>query len=206
MSGSDDGSNSAEARAHARLSQLISLGSGVVSYAKTVNPLQGLNSVADATAKIRSEAKDLVNPTGFSKPQTRSEWTSRLSANTRHFRLSYSLIYAVTLIYFVLTSPFLLFELALLAGLWAFFFKVNKAEDVIKVGKYEVGKSEKVMILIPLTAFVAFFGGIFSTLFSILFFGTLFTGVHASFRQPIEPDPLDALDGPGLNPPPPQFV
>ncbi|GBG26330.1 PRA1 family protein B6 [Hondaea fermentalgiana] len=196
----------ATASANLRMAQLISLGAGAVTYAKKVNPLQGLNSVADATAKIRSEAKDLVNPTGFSKPQTRSEWMTRISANAKHFRLSYTAMYLLTLVYFVLTSPFLLFEIALVAGLWAFFFKVNKAEDVIKVGKYEIGRNEKTMIFIPLVLFIAFFGGVISTLFSIVFFGTFFTGIHASFRQPIEPDPLDALDGPGLSPPPPQFV
>jgi len=183
-----------------RFSQLVGVGQKAAFAAKKYNPLQGLNSVAEATAKMRVEAKDFFDPRGFSRPSSQEEAQLRLSANAAHFRLSYSGLYGLATAYFVLTSPLLMFELGLISGLWVLFFKMNRADDVVTIGQYQLGRREKMLVLVPLTGFVAFFGGLISTLFYIAFFGTLLVVVHASFREPVQPDPLDALEGPASAP------
>lgn len=188
--------------AAAKMAQLMVLGQGIKAFAKKINPLQGVSNVSEAKLAVVKEARDLFNPTAFSKPADRAEWTSRLSANSKHFRLSYTITYALTSVWFLLTSPFLLMEIGLIIGLWALFFKVNGADDVVTVGSYKLGRKEKLMVLGPLTLFVAFFGGLISSLVYMAFLGSLVVGTHASFRQIVVADPLDSLEGEGMVPPP----
>lgn len=200
--GSQAGEGGADQNA-VRMAQVMMVGQSLKSFAIRVNPLQGVNNLGEARVAVLKEAKDLFNPTAFSKPKDRAEWTSRLSANTKHFKLSYSCAYALTSVWFVLTSPFLLFEIGLVAGLWAFFYKVNGADDVVTIGQYKLGRKEKMMVLVPLTLFLLFFGGVISSLVYMFFLGSLVVGTHASFRQIVVEDPLDSLENPGMVPPPP---
>jgi len=189
-----------------KLAALMAMGGGALAYVKTIDPLQGVSSFAEASVKIKKEAKNLFNPTAFSKPKDRAELQARVSANLSYFRMTYMVSFLVLSLYYLLTSPFLVFEIVLIIGLWALFFKFNKAEDVVKIGKYELGKKEKMMVLVPLTTFVAFFGGLLSTLIYVLIISVFLVGAHASFREIIEPDPLDELENMSDDRSPPSFV
>ena len=43
---------------------------------------------------------------------------ARLRSNVGYFRISYGVVFTFFMVYFLLTSPFLLFELALVVGVW----------------------------------------------------------------------------------------
>lgn len=202
VEGENDQNASASAAKIINTAQFMIVVEGAKTFAKKVNPFQGVSNVNEARLAVLKEAKDLFNPTAFSKPKDRAELTSRLSANSKHFRLSYTITYGLTSIWFLLSSPFLLFEIFLITGLWALFFKFNGADDVVSIGQYKLGRKEKLFVIGTLSLFVAFFGGLISSLIYMCFLGTLVVGTHASFRQIVEADPLDDLEGSGMIPPP----
>ena len=71
--------------------------------------------------------------------------------------------------------------------------QIKGADDVVKIGSYELGKKEKYLIMISLTAFVAVFGGLLSYFIWVGFVSMFFICIHASFRNQIEVNPLDEL-------------
>ena len=184
----------AAVEAGTRVAQLMALGAGLRAGLDKVNPLAGMSNASDAKLALLREAKDLFNPTGFSKPKDRAEALARIHKNWAHFRLSYSGCYALTLVWFVLTSPFLLVELGLITAFWVFMFKVNAADDVVTVGQYKLGKREKLAVLGTASALVALFGGLISSFIYIFFIGSCIVGAHAALRIPVERDPLEDLE------------
>uniref|UniRef100_A0A6S8BEA2 PRA1 family protein n=1 Tax=Aplanochytrium stocchinoi TaxID=215587 RepID=A0A6S8BEA2_9STRA len=157
------------------------------------NPLQGISSSSQLTSRIKREGLACVNPREYTKPQSREEWTTRLRSNVSFFRVSYGTTVVFFLFYFLLTSPFLLMELLTVTGLWTYFFQIKGADEVVTIGQYNLGRKEKLLVMVPLTAFVCVFGGLLSYFIWVAFVSAFFIGAHASFRNQIEPNPLDEL-------------
>merc|ERR1712232_1161178 len=129
----------------------------------------------------------------YSKPQTREELISRVRANVAYFRLIYGATYLFVLLYSILTSPFILGEVVLVLGLWVYLFQIRPADEPVNLGGTVLGRKEKLLLMIPLTTFVAVLGGLISYLIWIMVLGSLIVGTHASFRNKIEANPLDEL-------------
>lgn len=177
-----------------RFSKMVDVGKGAAVFLGSNNPLKGVKSLQDMAIKVQREAKNIANPKEFSKPADRAELMNRLGSNLNSFKTVYSMCYLTVMLYFVLTSPFLLFEIALITGLWFYFFKFHSADQVVKISSHSFGRKEKMLVLVPLTTFVAFFGGLISTFIYMFLWGSVLVGVHASFRQPLQADPLDELE------------
>ena len=142
---------------------------------------------------MRKELAACVDVREYSKPESREVLLKRVRSNLGNFRLIYGTTIAFFFVYFLLTSPFLLGGLILIAALWIYFFQIKNADDVVNIGGYQLGQKEKLMVMVPLTLFVALFGGVFSYFFYVGVASGVVILAHASFRKEIEVDPLDEL-------------
>lgn len=175
-----------------RIQQAFVVGNKVISSASKYNPLKDISSVQQLSARLKKEAVGCFDPREYSKPATRDECMARLRSNVGFFRISYGVIFAFFLVYFLLTSPFLLFELALVVGVWVYFFKL-KGEEAVTIGSYKLENREKLAVACVLTVLVALFGGIISYLIWVCVVSGIVISIHAAFRKQIEPNPLDDL-------------
>lgn len=164
-----------------------------VENASKYNPIQGIKSVAELSNSLRKEMMSCVDVREYSKPQSRAEVTTRIKANLKHFRLIYSTTVLFFFVYFLLTSPLLLGGLLIIAALWVYFFQITDPEEVLNIAGYELGKTEKFGVLLSITLLTTVFGGLFSYIFYVGVTSSLFILGHASLRNEIETDPLDAL-------------
>jgi hypothetical protein len=64
-------------------------------------------------------ARTFVNPLKFSRPEDQGEALSRVRANWGTYRLFYGVVYALVLVYTILSSPILLLGLFTIGGSWA---------------------------------------------------------------------------------------
>merc|ERR1712100_1018728 len=65
-------------------------------------------------------ARSFFAPTAFSKPESREVWLQRVRGNFGHYRSLYGILLLVVAIYYVLSSPLLLFGLTVLAAAWSY--------------------------------------------------------------------------------------
>ena len=119
----------------------------------------------------------------FSIPTNRTIWLNRMKQNLSQFKFSYLIIMSLTSIYILLTSPILMIELAALVFLWVIFFRFYKGNEIIHLGKYQIGKITKIVIMAVFTALVSFFGGLMTSLIYMGLMGSSVILLHASFRE-----------------------
>ena len=78
-------------------------------------------------------ARGFFDPRAFSKPADREAWLGRVRANFAHYRSLYGVLFAIVLLYDVLSSPFLLLGLTVIAGAWSYAFVLNAPEDPVTI-------------------------------------------------------------------------
>ena len=127
-SGSGDGEQSegfmSQIQRDSRLQGVLTVGKVMCQNASKYNPLEGISSTTQLSSKLRKEFVACADPRQYSKPLTSEEWRTRVRANMSFFRISYGVTGIFFLIYFLLTSPFLLAELLTCVGLWIYLFQV----------------------------------------------------------------------------------
>ena len=117
-------------------------------------------------------ARTFFSPSAFSKPGTRTEWLNRLRANVTQYWNFYFVLFVVVLVYTVLSSPLLLFGLALLGAAWAYAFL--QAEATLAVFGFELRRREKLIVLVPFSLLVVALCGMINSLTWVIFVtGTL---------------------------------
>ncbi len=143
-------------------------------------------------------ARGCLNPRTFSKPESREVWLQRVRANYWQYRSLYTILFAVVLVYTVLSSPLLLLGLAMVAGAWAYAFVIKSPESPIEVFGVELRSRQKLMALAPFTLLVVVLTGMINSLIWVLVLTFVLALPHASFHEVPEMDALDALELEGL--------
>ena len=88
--------------------------------------------------KVRVLSRSFFNPREFSKPPDRATCINRMQTNAAHYKAIYGLVLLTCLVYTILSSPMLLFGLALLLGVWSYAFVLNAADTPITLFGYEM--------------------------------------------------------------------
>jgi len=143
-------------------------------------------------------ARGFFSPTSFSKPETRDVWLARVRANFSHYRSLYGILFAVVLVYTVLSSPLLLLGLSVLAFAWLYAFVLTSPETPINIAGFELKRREKVLALAPFSLLVVVLCGLINSLIWVVILTTILALPHASFHEVVELDALDALELEGL--------
>ena len=136
-------------------------------------------------------ARSALNPRQFSKPADRAELLRRLSANGPRYWSLYSLVGLVCLLYTILSSPFLILGIGLLAAAWAYAFMLRGADAPLDACGVQLRRREKLLVLVPFTLLVVTLTGMVNSLVYVGFCTACLSLPHASFH---DNQPLDALD------------
>jgi hypothetical protein len=104
---------------------------------------------ASHRAKTVILARSFFNPLKFSRPANQAEALTRVRANWATYKLFYGVVYGLVLVYTILSSPILLLGLFSIGSSWAYLFVLHDAHAVVKVGDYELGRREKLLVLVP---------------------------------------------------------
>lgn len=127
---------------------------------------------------------ELVDRTGFSKPDSISDATARIRKNYAYFRVNYLSLIAVVLAFSLLTNPFsLIVLLGLLAG-WIFLYLFRPSDPPLVVFGRTYSERETLGILILSTIVVIFLTSVGSVLISALMVGVAVVCAHGAFRVP----------------------
>lgn len=154
--------------------------------------------VQSQLGRLKILGRTFLNPTAFSKPADRTEWLQRVRANFSHYKKIYALVFIAVLLYTVLSSPWVLIGLGLLAGAWAYCFVLVSPDTPLEIAGFELRRREKLFVLVPFSVFVVAFCGLINSLIYVVFLSGLISLPHASFHEVAELDALDALELEGL--------
>lgn len=171
--------------------------SKLVTYAKSM--VVNRENVKLVVSKGMILARGAFSFRSFSKPENREVWLQRVRANFSFYRSLYAVLFLVVLVYYVLSSPTLLFGIFLVAGAWAYAFILKKPEDPIDVFGVELRSRQKLMALAPFSLLVVVFTGMINSFIWVFIVTVLLALPHASFHDVPELDALDALELEGLN-------
>ena len=104
--------------------------------------------------RVRVLARTFFSPSAFSKPETRTEWLSRVQTNASHYWRVYGIIFVCVLVYTILSSPLLLVGLAMLGAVWAYAFLILAPDTALTVFGFELRRREKLLALVPFSLLV----------------------------------------------------
>lgn len=155
-------------------------------------------SVKLQLGKLRVLGRTFFNPRAFSKPADRTEWLSRVRLNASHYWNVYSVLFGGVVVYTVLSSPWFLLGMAMMAGAWAYAFVVTGPDMPLTVMGFELRRKEKFLVLGPFSLLVVALCGMINSIIYAVFLAGFISLPHASFHEPAELDALDALELDGL--------
>jgi hypothetical protein len=122
-----------------------------------------------------------------------TELASRVKTNLLYFQTNYFVLFAVLGLYCVLTSPSLIFWIALLASAWIYVLKVRSTPFLIK--DKEIPQKFVLVGLASLTLFIFWMASIGNTIFWLLGASMALVGLHAIFYTPVEVDEFGFGEG-----------
>ncbi|KAH6777919.1 prenylated RAB acceptor 1.B4 [Perilla frutescens var. hirtella] len=128
---------------------------------------------------------ELVDRSGFSKPESFSDATVRLRKNYSYFRTNYLTVITAVLAVSLLTNPLSLILLAALLAAWVFLYLFRQPSDPpITVFGRQFSNRETVFLLIVSTVVVIFLTSVGTVLVSALIIGVTIVCAHGAFRVP----------------------
>ncbi|KAM7527617.1 hypothetical protein LguiB_031027 [Lonicera macranthoides] len=139
---------------------------------------------------------ELVDRTGFSRPDSLTEATSRVRKNLSYFRVNYLTLLAAVLAFSLLSHPFSLLTIILLLAAWLFLYLFRPSDQPVVFFGRTFSDRETLGILIVLTVVVVFLTSVGSLLMSATLIGLGIVCVHGAFRVP-EDLFLDSQEAPG---------
>lgn len=167
-----------------------------VAALQVPNPLPDVSSVRGLVGSLKKEAPKLLDVRSYSKPQNMEQATSRLRANLSFFRVSYSMVFVVVLLLFILSNPILFVATIALVVMWSGFMS-QPPDHVLKIGSVELKKNEKLLILSSISIILVVFGGLISSALYVTFTSGLAIGTHGVLKEPVELDALEQLEQEG---------
>jgi len=113
----------------------------------------------------------------------------RLKSNLMYFQTNYIAVFALLLLYSIITNPWFLIVVGLCGGLWLYIFHY-RAEPILVRGR-EVTSREKTIGLSVVTGLLFYIAGITNSIFWLLGASIAVTALHALFYTPVEESDFD---------------
>jgi len=113
----------------------------------------------------------------------------RLKSNLSYFQTNYIAVFALLLIYCIITNPWFLLVVGLCGGFWLYIFHY-RAEPIMVRG-HEVTSREKTIGLTVVTLFLFYIAGVTNSIFWLLGASIAVTLLHALFFTPVEESDFD---------------
>lgn len=125
-----------------------------------------------------------INPASFSKPGSVMEASKRLRQNVIIYRRNYIFTGVILFFLTILTSPFLLFPLLIVAGVWVILLSQKEDPDVPppKFAPISLNKKTKCLILAPITFIFTWWMASASLIWCIVL-AALISGIHGVFHS-----------------------
>ncbi|KAL8517171.1 hypothetical protein ACS0TY_015401 [Phlomoides rotata] len=128
---------------------------------------------------------ELLDRSGFSKPESFSEATVRVRKNYTYFRTNYLTVITATLAVSLLTHPLSLIFLATLLAAWLFLYIFRQPSDPpVTIFGRQFSDRETLFLLIVSTIVIIFLTSVGSVLVSALMVGVAIVCSHGAFRVP----------------------
>ncbi|KAL8509251.1 hypothetical protein ACS0TY_016446 [Phlomoides rotata] len=163
---------------------------------QTLLPSSASNSAARAffagiTETVRSGLanrrpwQELVDRSAFSKPESLSVATVRLSKNYTYFRINYFTVITAVIAISLVMNPFSLILLTGLLAAWIFLYLFRQSSDqpLVVFGR-QFSERETLLFLIVSTFVIIFLTSVGSGLVSALMVGVGIVCLHGAFRAP----------------------
>jgi hypothetical protein len=160
------------------------------------NPFPGVTNAKSFAGLLKKEFTKLVEVRSYTKPASAEQALSRIRANIAFFRGTYTSVFVIVLLLFILSNPTLFVATLLLIAMWSGFLS-QAPDSVLTIGSVELKRNEKLVILGSSTVIVVVFGGLISSAIYIFFMSGLIIGTHAAFREPVVLDALEQLEQEG---------
>lgn len=159
--------------------------------------LSGISQTIRSGLSNRRPWSELVDRSGFSKPESFSEATVRVRKNYSYFRTNYLTVITAALAVSLLTHPLSLIFLAALLAAWLFLYIFRQPSDPpVTIFGRQFSDRETLFLLIVSTVVIIFLTSVGSVLVSALMVGIAIVCLHGAFRVP-EDLFLDEQETPG---------
>ncbi|KVH94887.1 PRA1 family protein B4-like [Cynara cardunculus var. scolymus] len=126
----------------------------------------------------------LADRSGFSKPESVTDATTRIQKNYAYFRVNYLIVVAAVVGFSLLTNPFSLITLLGLLAAWLFLYLFRPSEPPLVILGRTISERETLGVLIVCSIVVIFLTSVGSILISALLAGIAIVCVHGAFRTP----------------------
>ncbi|KAI3677676.1 hypothetical protein L6452_36942 [Arctium lappa] len=132
----------------------------------------------------RRRWSELADRSGFSKPESVSDASTRVKKNYAYFHVNYLIVVAAVVGFSLLTNPFSLIILIGLLAAWLFLYLFRPSDPPLVVLGRTISKREILGVLIVCSIVVMFLTSVGSILISALLGGIAIVCVHGAFRTP----------------------
>ena len=171
--------------ASARLRRAMADFSTPLPGASPPEPSPFVQRVKKGALQIKSLSISFFNPTEFSKPDSQSDWISRVTVNAKHFSPVYALFFAPVLAITMMASMWLQIGTFAVCGVWAYGYWVKAADEQIlgsPLSKFLTCSSISVIVMLAT--------GMVNALFYALVLFSIMCRLH---RLELEGSPLRPL-------------
>ncbi|XP_068669138.1 PRA1 family protein B3-like [Aristolochia californica] len=127
---------------------------------------------------------ELLDRTGFSRPDSLSDATARFRKNLSYFRINYLIVISSVLALSLLSHPFSLLLLVVLLSAWLFLYLFRPSDSPVVILGRQFSDRETLVGLVGLTIVVVFLTSVGSVLITASMVGFAIVAAHGAFRMP----------------------
>ncbi|CAN1812158.1 PRA1 family protein B4 [Linum perenne] len=143
-----------------------------------------LSSSASQGLSQRRPWSELVDRSGFARPDSLTEAVARIRKNLSYFKVNYISLLVVVLALSLLSNPFSLLVLLSLLASWIFLYLFRPSDQPVVIFGRTFSERETLAVLVVSTVVVVFLTSVGSVLISALMAGVAIVCVHGAFRVP----------------------